>query len=64
MSLGTPVSEKTHATNLAKGLPDPEKFSDGIQQDIPFENLPGATGTFDRMMKLMKHLRNRPGSSS
>ena len=62
--LCTPMNEKTPGiSDKTKGLPDADKFSDGIQQDIPFENLPGATGTFDKMTKLLKHLRSRPTST-
>ena len=58
MLLGTPVIDN------GKGVPEPEKFSKGIQQDIPFENLPGATGRFERVKKVLSRLRSMEDSSS
>ncbi len=41
-----------------KGLPGPEKFGVGVSEHIPFENLPGATGSFDRIEKILRGVRS------
>ena len=51
LDYGTPIPD-----SIAKveQLPAPSKFADGIQQDIPFENLPNAEGTFKKVMETLK----------
>lgn len=46
---GTPV---LHSKGSFTALPERANFSVGIQDHIPFENLPQSTGTYDRMRKL------------
>lgn len=45
---GTPVHEAD------QHLPDPSKFASCISEHIPFENLPNATGTFERVRRVLK----------
>jgi len=58
LSLGTPVIDS------GQSVPEAEKFSKGIQQEIPFENLPGATGTFERVKRVLSRLRSQKDNSS
>ena len=51
--LGTPVSAGPHIKY------DAEKWSAGITEHIPYENLPGATGAWERMSSLMKKVRDQ-----
>lgn len=53
---GTPILKKEGATEK---LPTDTAFQQGIEDHIPFENLPGATGTFNRMRKLMDKIREK-----
>ena len=48
MEYGTPVNEAD------QHLPDPSKFASCISEHIPFENLPNATGTFERVRRVLK----------
>ncbi|XP_022655285.1 uncharacterized protein LOC111247948 isoform X4 [Varroa destructor] len=55
---GTPIPA---SISRVVSLPDPQKWSIGVADHIPFENLPGATGTFEKMRGLLakiKDLRN------
>ncbi|OQR67275.1 zinc finger protein-like [Tropilaelaps mercedesae] len=55
---GTPIPA---SISRVLSLPDPAKWSVGVADHIPFENLPGATGTFEKMRGLLakiKDLRN------
>ena len=40
-------------------LPDADKWADGIIQHIPYENLPGATGTFEKLRKTLSSVRGK-----
>ena len=51
--LGTPVS-----AGRAHLVYDAQKWSAGITEHIPYENLPGATGAWDRMSSLVKKVRD------
>ncbi|XP_043223155.1 zinc finger CCHC domain-containing protein 8 homolog isoform X1 [Amphibalanus amphitrite] len=51
--LGTPVAAASPHI-----VYDAEKWSAGITEHIPYENLPGATGAWDRMSSLMKKVRD------
>jgi len=48
MSLGTPVPKNNQA------LPDPSKFQQNVEDHIPFENLPDAIGSYEKLRKLLK----------
>ena len=50
MQFGTPI----HDSVTEEHLPDPSKFASCISEHIPFENLPGATGTFERVKRALK----------
>ena len=57
---GTPVlmgqdSESPHN----KGLPDASRFSTGVTDYIVFENLPGTTGRFEKLKKILSSFRSR-----
>ncbi|CAG5135778.1 unnamed protein product, partial [Candidula unifasciata] len=51
---GTPVLTRENS-----GLPDATKFGQGIEEHIPFENLPNSTGTFEKMRNLIDTIRNK-----
>lgn len=56
MSPGTPV--------LAQGnpyhkLPDSDKFAQGITKHLPFENLPDAVGTFEKMRGIISCVQKK-----
>ena len=51
---GTPV---LHHKGSFISLPERANFSVGIQDHIPFENLPQSTGTYDRMRKLLVKIK-------
>ncbi|PVD31346.1 hypothetical protein C0Q70_06758 [Pomacea canaliculata] len=53
---GTPIMIKN---NSFKVLPTPEKFSQGIEDHIPFENLPDSVGTFEKMRNIFRHIRDK-----
>ena len=40
-------------------LPDYNKFSDGITEHLPFENLPNATGVYEKMSGLLKDVKQK-----
>ena len=52
---------KDYGTPILKGpvelLPDSSKFSEGIEDHIPYENLPDATGTYDKIRDLISKVR-------
>jgi zinc finger CCHC domain-containing protein 8 len=52
---------KDYGTPISKGpiesLPDSSKFGKGIEDHIPYENLPDATGTFDKIRELISKVR-------
>ena len=52
--LGTPVAAASPHV-----VYDAQKWSAGITEHIPYENLPGATGAWDRMSSLMKKVRGQ-----
>ena len=52
---GTPILNRSGSYT---SLPQDSKFSQGIEDHIPFENLPGATGSFDRIRGLFSKLKN------
>lgn len=53
---GTPILVRDKSF---QALPSPEKFGQGIEDHIPFENLPDSVGTFDRMKNLFTIIRNK-----
>lgn len=53
---GTPILIRDKSF---QALPSPEKFGQGIEDHIPFENLPDSVGTFDRMKNLFTIIRNK-----
>ncbi|KAK7476410.1 hypothetical protein BaRGS_00032335 [Batillaria attramentaria] len=53
---GTPIPAREKSFKV---LPTDEQFSQGIEDHIPYENLPDATGTFDRMKNLFKIIREK-----
>ena len=61
MVLGTPVSQGSLTKD--KGLPDANKFASNIEEDIPFENLPNATGTYQKMKKVLDFIRSKKMTS-
>ncbi len=55
---GTPIHKNT--SGKKDSLPNPDKWRKDITEHIPFENLPGTTGNFERMNSLLdKHRRER-----
>ncbi|KAK3609011.1 hypothetical protein CHS0354_019825 [Potamilus streckersoni] len=55
---GTPI---LHRANSYSSLPSNENFGAGIEEHIPYENLPDSTGTFNRMRGLIKRIRDKVG---
>ncbi|XP_069136277.1 zinc finger CCHC domain-containing protein 8-like [Argopecten irradians] len=53
---GTPIQNRQ---GVATGLPDADKFGEGIMDHIPYENLPEATGTFEKMRGLIGRIRTK-----
>lgn len=51
---GTPLG-----FDSAKPLPAPDKFSSNITEHIPYENLPNATGMFEKMQNVVKKVRDK-----
>ncbi|XP_046569788.1 LOW QUALITY PROTEIN: zinc finger CCHC domain-containing protein 8-like [Haliotis rubra] len=47
----TPIVQRP---NSFSALPDATKFGVGVEDHIPFENLPDSTGTFEKMRGLLK----------
>ena len=66
-SLGTPIeaadSVDDTSYSSAKTLPDRSHFAVGMTDHILFENLPNATGTFQRLRKIIQSLHWRSASS-
>ena len=60
---GTFSKSKDFSTPIMKrvgsieNIPSDVKFSRGIEEHIPFENLPDATGNFEKMRKLVGKIR-------
>lgn len=59
--LGTPVPA---TISRVESLPDAKKWSEGVADHIPFENLPGATGTFEKMRGLLAKIKDLKNSNS
>lgn len=59
--LGTPVQFPAGTSN--DSLPDVTKWAEGITQHLPYENLPGATGSWDRIRSLVDKVRARAKNS-
>uniref|UniRef100_A0A0B6ZSI6 CCHC-type domain-containing protein n=2 Tax=Arion vulgaris TaxID=1028688 RepID=A0A0B6ZSI6_9EUPU len=53
-NFGTPVFTRENS-----GLPDPSKFGQGIEEHIPYENLPNSIGTFEKMKDLIDIIRKK-----
>ena len=53
---GTPIMKKEGS---AEQLPSDVAFQQGIEDHIPFENLPDATGTYNKMRKLFEKIRQK-----
>ncbi|GAB1597406.1 zinc finger CCHC domain-containing protein 8-like isoform X2 [Argonauta hians] len=53
---GTPVNQNKGSFPT---LPDRTNFSVGIQDHIPFENLPQSTGTYNRMRQVFQKIKSR-----
>ncbi len=62
IALGTPVHKKT--VSKAESLPRAELWQKDIIEHIPYENLPGATGNFDRMNVLLADIKSKRKSTS
>ncbi len=58
---GTPLAK--NVLGKKDSLPDASVFSANIEQDIPFENLPNATGTYERMRVLIGSIRKHKTDS-
>ncbi|XP_046365702.2 zinc finger CCHC domain-containing protein 8-like [Haliotis rufescens] len=52
----TPIVQRPNSIN---SLPDATKFGVGVEDHIPFENLPDSTGTFEKMRGLMALIRSK-----
>lgn len=57
---GTPIPVPI---SRVESLPDAQKWSEGVADHIPFENLPGATGTFEKMRGLLAKIKELKNSS-
>ena len=53
---GTPILQKEGS---AQKLPSDVAFQQGIEDHIPFENLPDATGTFNKMRNLLEKIKQK-----
>ncbi len=62
VALGTPVHKKT--VSKAESLPKAELWQKDIIEHIPYENLPGATGNFERMNVLLSDIKSKRKSMS
>jgi len=51
---GTPILVRHKS-----GLPDASRFGAGVEEHIPFENLPDSTGTFEKMRSILGTIRNK-----
>ncbi|GFS27989.1 zinc finger CCHC domain-containing protein 8 [Elysia marginata] len=49
-------------TRQKSNLPDASKFGKDIEEHIPFENLPNATGTFEKMKDILDLIKKRKQS--
>ncbi|GFO43104.1 Zinc finger cchc domain-containing protein 8 [Plakobranchus ocellatus] len=56
---GTPIFTRDNSS-----LPDASKFGKDIEEHIPFENLPNATGTFEKMKDLLDLIKKRTKKQS
>ncbi|CAG0887073.1 unnamed protein product [Cyprideis torosa] len=56
VSLGTPILPSVSPYNR---LPDYDKFSQGITEHIPFENLPDSTGTYQKISGIIMKVRQK-----
>lgn len=57
---GTPILKRAGSIDM---LPTDSKFSQGIEDHIPFENLPDATGRFSAISKIVDKIRElKPAS--
>ncbi|XP_074641624.1 zinc finger CCHC domain-containing protein 8-like [Tubulanus polymorphus] len=56
LELGTPVIEECNQTIK---LPSPEKWSKDITEHIPYENLPEATGMYQKMRGVIRNVRKQ-----
>jgi len=67
-SLGTPIETADVATDTpystAKSLPDRSRFAEGVSDHILFENLPNATGTYQRLRNVLHSLHSSSPASS
>lgn len=69
-SLGTPIEagnavSSDSACGAAKSLPDRSLFAVGVSDHILYENLPNATGTFQRLREVIRSLHSSsPASTS
>ena len=50
---GTPLPYRGDVTCL----PDADKFRNNVEEHIPFENLPDAVGTYEKMRKILTDVR-------
>lgn len=50
----TPIMKRAESI---ENLPSDKKFAQGIEDHIPFENLPNATGNFEKMRNLVNKIR-------
>ncbi|ESO96212.1 hypothetical protein LOTGIDRAFT_239373 [Lottia gigantea] len=53
---GTPILE---SSTTETALPSSENFKVGTEEHLMFENLPGATGTFSKMRKLLDKIKTK-----
>lgn len=56
MSPGTPILEQG---NPYQSLPDADKFAKGITEHLPFENLPDAVGSFEKMRGVICNVQKK-----
>jgi len=67
-SLGTPIEaddpDADTPYTTVKSLPDRSQFAVGVSDHILFENLPNATGTYQRLRKVIHSLHSSSSSSA
>ena len=68
-SLGTPIEAAPDAAtdspySSVKSLPNRSQFAEGVSDHILFENLPNATGTFQRLREVLQSLHSSSPASS
>ena len=56
MTRGTPLLK--HPSSV-ESLPDSSKFADGITDHIPYENLPNATGTYEKLRRTLAAIKDK-----